>query len=766
MKKLISLLGVVTLSATSGLVLVSCKHKTDYHKDDNGNSIIAKFISNIDGKTQLTSLELLEKIYNDPTIRKQIDKDLLSLMNLSFLANVDKFKGVDKDGKSKEIEEGSDNYYFTDLISILKDRFATLQKQVEQKIEEEKDDKKKSDSKHWAKNWKNYLVGKFPQYQDDADDADVSLLEKKYKYTLMIDGDNNVSSILKDVLLGTDQLGVSWVTKQTVIEHLNAIKGWIASGNFEANINDSDKKPWIMQIINATSQDTKSWKNTYDSEYFDEQKNIKSDVKDKLNKIDDTKIVADNVPFDTTKLSTSDLSTRGGFLSNSQRYFLDQYYNTNAPVAVSELIFGFADGYAFENGISKDSFTTKSGAEQEADKINQLMKDLFAKQNSLAADGGYDSTIDKKWSQIFTSSGLTNKYGAKISAKKYSKLLTLGSSTSDFTQMLKNSVYDYLGDKKDFVNMTDDAKDFKLETALAKINRNASKSLADGATTTGMYGELAPGKLVFVESDGLHIVSIDGYKHWMESNTPKEEGFVKSYDKDHTIETNTLEQLKRFNQFYSLDDNKKVEAIQNVTDDNNIIYKTMNQSITNPYLHYLTNNSLIKDKTGSITSYDIMSEVKDWSASINTVGETSNTWALGYFDYFKNLISTVKKKSESIDEFVGEFVQFGDENDKDSGVYVKKIKKIFSNSLKTLTIRKSVYPVSTFRNNLKTWQESIKKQTKKEYPKKLFTNNFEYAVILKELENKWWFTTTPTPKTNLSYLTVNYYFNNNLNGGN
>jgi hypothetical protein len=107
---------------------------------------------------------------------------------------------------------------------------------------------------------------------------------------------------------------------------------------------------------------------------------------------------------------------------------------------------------------------------------------------------------------------------------------------------------------------------------------------------------------------------------------------VLSETRTDVINKDTLNELSAFEQLDNMSDNGKVDALQNAR---GAIYNTINQEVSNPYLHYLVNASILNGVTGSKTSFDILTNVKDYVKIETTTSDTGvYTYRTGIMDYF------------------------------------------------------------------------------------------------------------------------------------
>ncbi|WP_338984683.1 lipoprotein [Spiroplasma endosymbiont of Diplazon laetatorius] len=713
MKKLLTLLGSVSLITTTAQMAVACSPNYD-QKDKDGNSILIQFLQSIDGTAKISTNDVLAKLINKdgPKNKEKLTLDLLKMINLSILSNA-------KDNKDMIKEE---SIYTNDGLSdILVKKWDELSSAVDRQITTEKDKYKKEHGKKWEKEWNKMLVNKYSVYQDDVKSMDKDFLENKYKADILLsDSNNNASKTLLDVLLKTDQMGVEWITPDQVIRKYNALSKVIrdAGDNDQiiANYLRSDLDQ-IAQIKNSTVKtgEESKWENTSltadksDKELADAAREvIKTSVND----------IKYDAPVSLNEFTISGNKTRAGFLSNSQRFFLDKWYSNQAPLAISEVVIPFSEGGSFDKGFTQESFKSKDQKDQT---------------NSNNVLGSVED--EKVWSMWMRSNKVDQREDATV--KHYDKLMTLSNST-DFTQDMRTVVYDYvLGkDASSQIAGDEDKKGIKIETADLKI-----ETLIDKITRTkdkNFYAYNDKGQVFYVDSTGLHIVKIDGYKLLKEGQTSKngkkQEGIV-----ENKINNETSKELNTFKEFNKLDANAKVEALQSDGDMNNVTsnkyYKGMNTTVTNEYLHYLVNVSMLKGLQGSASSFDIMAEVKNW-AQVSSASDSSSTyWATCVFDYFFKISKTISNQNE----FIEKYITFEKSDNETTQETIDSTKEWFNTQLKTKQDWIGQSSSRAFYNANTKWADEIESKTvASNYPRQVIRNSWYDGKMVEKVEGLWW----------------------------
>ncbi|QHX36888.1 lipoprotein [Spiroplasma sp. BIUS-1] len=736
MKKLLTLLGSVSLIATTAQMAVACGTNYD-KKDKDGNSILIQFLQSIDGKAQITSTDVLWKLINKdngPKNREKLTLDLLKMINLSILSN---------SGKQENIDDINDKSIYTNynLSKILQERWTSLSSTVDRQISTEKDKYKKDHGKKWEKEWDKMLVNKYSVYQDDVKSMDREFLENKYKSDILLSDENNsATKTLLDVLLNTDQMGVTWISSSDILRKYNALER-IVNANLEeneknntaiANYVKSDLDQ-IAQIENSTKKEAEGWNGTKLSSTSSD-KEIANEAR-RVVKIDKKSIVNDT-PVNMNDFTVSDTNnSRAGFLSNSQRYFLDKFYNTQAPLAISEVVIPFSETHTFDTGVTPQSFYSTDGNDQKnsEDLLNSIIKDK-------------DQVAWNRWMV-----DQKTKH-PKATVKHYDQLMTLSNST-DFTQDMRSVVYDLVlfghenGKKigSGTNNSTDDDSKYPtLDSMVKELSRNKGNP--------NFYNYDDTGKVYYIDSTGMHIVQIDGYEYLEKTKDKgsKQEGLEKGSEGYEQVNKDTMKELNEFKKYNSLTDNQKIEAMKNET-----TYNALNTAVTNPYLHFLTNNSMLKGLQGSQYSFDIMSDVKNWS-KVNSSDESSFYWTTCVFDYFFNISNTKDKGQNS---FIDRYITFN--SDSENGEVAKNTQDWFYKQLGTKQSSIITTPGQLFNTSERTWTEEINSKTVASgYPKKTMVDNVnaKRSSVRKLTSDKFWM---PIDGDNANGSTKEYEYSTN-----
>jgi hypothetical protein len=325
-----------------------------------------------------------------------------------------------------------------------------------------------------------------------------------------------------------------------------------------------------------------------------------------------------------------------GFLSNSQRFFLDKYYETEAPIAISQATLAFTSNGKMDDGIDESDFDEGPNASAADKQIVQNDNAFLGIEDDNSASGDVNSNMDK----LLSGTTFDN-----VTKGTTSSLLTLSDSTT-YSQMLRNVVYDYINGGKNAVAVAIEKTD-KVSDIAKKITRIDNKT---------MYGVMGDGIVCFIDASGLQIVRIEGYSFLKEAADEENTGVVgNETDK---INDKTLEELSAFEQLDKMSDAKKVDALQNSRAK---LYDTINQEVSNPYLHYLINASILNGVTGSKTSFDILTNVKDYVKIETTTSDTgAYTYRTGIMDYFLEIQNAGKDEKVSFKDFYSSYFVAGE----------------------------------------------------------------------------------------------------------
>lgn len=592
MKKLLTVLSTISILSVSGGSVVACGGNKYDQKDDDGNSILIGGLGDLDidsgditiGDTISTQNILDEIISNngDSSLRGKIISRFINLLSAQFLQ-----KGAD--GVETDITK---NPYLNDgLKASLTDAFTELKSSVEADVDSERDSYDDQYGKKAASKWQDMLEAKFPGIKDSKE------LKTKYIADKMLnDEDDNVNTRLLNILLNTNQQGIKWTDTEQLRPYLDDFK------------KATDKDAWVKNNLSKAQQ--LLWSTLKDHDY---QENVittddYSKFTEVFNKEGSTvdygtiKYAAPN-KLDTLE-SGSNFASKG-YLSNSQRFFLDKFYQTEAPVAISQVTIAYASGGSMDNGIDyEEDFHSKSPTsddEKRIGHINYFLGNIDSNMSSIIAGQSFDD----------------------VTNKAVSNLMTLSDSTN-FSQMERNVVYSFIN------GGSGAAKQTTIDKLVPEINR---------AGTDSMYAVLDQNKgiLAYIDSDGLQIVRIEGFNLLNTANTASNSGTIgieTNEDNSKSINSDTTKELGSFKEFEKMNDTEKLDAIEKNYGLGGDLYDSLNSKVSNPYLHFLVNQSLVKGISGAHTAFDIMEAVKSYVKISQPSSGSQFTYWTGLMDYF------------------------------------------------------------------------------------------------------------------------------------
>ncbi|WP_106078838.1 lipoprotein [Mesoplasma coleopterae] len=668
MKKLLSLIGAFTLTASATSVLISCSNDKD--DDKYGNIFI-----NDDGDFKITTEDLLNW-YNETYGRlgKDPQKFLVQFYNIFAVAI---YEQASKDNNIFENINSENNPYMnesgTEFAKSLKTQYGKESKATNtiygrantemERARQEYLDNKKQGTKAWIK----YLKGEFPWVTGDQ-----TALENAWISNYILTDSTNSAYANLSKALGFGATESTWAKGYSTIEVNRATISNLLSvfltqnGNVLINSTTLNEKITtqatteaqqvsIINLINALGG-----KNAFKSTNNLEATNpVSTDTTFKIEFIENTndKFFTDltwgtflsgiSAIFANTTVSTdrtisqisssndnifkySDVSSirleknsiyngfynyngrpsrelnktqivsvapilnspkdnqKNNILSNSQKFLVDNYFESKKPVATSEIVLDFSKINSeatpdINKEISPAQFVNNGNTQTQL--INYFegfykfyeayISSSSANAETSASTGLTDfetfyrgSNKDNLWKlgQSQTDTGIINF----LTAKNNEKLLTLDydTSTGTYSNIAKYSVYDFLlsnpkEDKiseknewnADTTNLVGEWESFNGKMAAAKgtdaekgmnLLFNLVNDLGRHAETEGKNSKDAEteaikpykvlnaedGIIAFIDTDGLHFMKIDGY-NLLKSTTPKvSTEQSKSIDKD------------------------------------------------------------------------------------------------------------------------------------------------------------------------------------------------------------------------------------------
>ena len=387
----------------------------------------------------------------------------------------------------------------------------------------------------------------------------------------------------------------------------------------------------------------------------------------------------------TDSSSISNNASTKGLFSNAQRYFANQYFNTKKPLAISEFIIKpLTSTSTLTTNINNIGYIADSVANQaDVGSLYNFMS-LFVNQSNWGGTSSTDNTktmvsgsSDYSWDQLMNSGGSlsswTNQAGSSydwtdtftsdFSLTQHTKLLTIDSPSSDYSDILKYAVYDSLttnapaeyvsnttnptaeNDGSVTTNLNDQQK--AVTNWISSMNRRTSG-------TNNVYQVLnsTQGIISFVDTDGIHLARIEGYgllKNASSLTSQTKLSTTSFVDGDQTTINNyqAIESISR-----NLNNNSNSSAVKNAIKNQTYDYTSadttsyyqysnLNTSFGNKYLQYLANSSLLAKIgiTNTKEKYDLNSEVQSYLASAipSSTAASTNMW-ISAWTYFKEIL--------------------------------------------------------------------------------------------------------------------------------
>jgi hypothetical protein len=680
MKKLLTFLSSIAMVSVTAGSVAACGGNNYDKKDSNGDSILIDGLGNLNftnGKTDIVSSDVLDEILSnsgDSTLRNKIAARFMNLMSAGFLVkgNTGNF--------DYETDITKNPYLIDGLADKLKSAFNELKSSIESDIKTEREKYDTDYGKKAESKWKDMLEAKFPGI------TDLDELESKYKeYQMLNNEDDNVNTRILNILLNTNQQGITWIETSTLQNNIDKY-----FDTAEAN-----RDQWIDD--NPTLAQQLIWSTI--NEGYTKSTDLKTDFPKIFNDENDRySQIKYYAPDNIDKLNSESTYAVKGFLSNSQRFFLDKYYKTEAPIAISQATLAFTSNGKMDDGIDSKDF---DGSDTASSADKQIVED----ENKFLCATGSDNeklTINQNMDKLAGGETFDN-----VTKGTTSSLLTLSDSNT-YSQMLRNVVYDFTNGQASKLSVEIDAG-----TDISNIASKITRAKKDGK----MYGVLDAdnGIVCFVDASGLQIVRIEGYSYLKDASTGTNTGVVGNGTD--VIDTNTLNELSAFEQLDNMSDNGKVDALQNAR---GAIYNTINQEVSNPYLHYLVNASILNGVTGSKTSFDILTNVKDYVKIETTTSDTGvYTYRTGIMDYFLEIQNAGKAEEDktTFKDFYNSYFVAGDGSHNDSG------QKIIDESLswiESMQITEKNDAIIQFISAQKAENKTITDNEAKKYPKGIF----------------------------------------------
>lgn len=387
----------------------------------------------------------------------------------------------------------------------------------------------------------------------------------------------------------------------------------------------------------------------------------------------------------TDNSSISNNASTKGLFSNAQRYFANQYFNTKKPLAISEFIIKpLTSTNTLSTNINNAGYIADNVANQaDVGSLYNFMN-LFVNQGNWGGTSSTDNTktmvsgsSDYSWDQLMNSGGSlsnwtnqagknytwTDTFTSDFSLNQHTKLLTMDSISSDYSDILKYSVYDYLAkssateytsntsaptvenDGSVTTNLSDQQK--AITNWITSMNRRTSG-------TNNVYQVLnnTQGIISFVDTDGIHITRIEGYGLLKDANglTSQTKLSTTSFVDGNQALINNYQAIESISRNLNNNSNSSVvkNAIKNQTYDytnadttSYYQYNNLNTSFGNKYLQFLANSSVLASIgiTNTKEKYDLNGEVQSYLASaIPSSSATSTNMWISAWTYFKEIL--------------------------------------------------------------------------------------------------------------------------------
>ena len=566
---------------------------------------------------------------------------------------------------------------YSALLNNLKIGWQTLDKSVDQEIANKKQSYKDQygDNK-WQSHWNDML--------NDSYDGS----EQKYKADLLTSSTTlNASQVLANALLGGTP-GFQTIQSNTIQSYAQNYLGATADRTKWITQNPEEARAILLGYQSAISGNT-NWES-------DAENKLPLPTTDQLNsalaggqgkplpKTAPTPMQAvpsatyDGKTFVRTQNNYQNIpSTNNGILSQFQNYALNKYYQDEKPLAVSTYQAAYAatpfgqssTDKGLENGVTDADFGStleplKDGSTLK--NINNIL-DKVDNWNDLTSEAklATGATYQKKMVTLHPDSSITPEMETAV----YGSLSTLVNGYKDLKE----------GDTTDFNKLPiiqakylkDDSSNAKTtSSSLLKAIQRSSKTKAtsvqpDSYANSGSAGsglhignnqmyavvDLGPNPtsgqdslaVAYLDDKGLELAHVDGLQQAVDSDlTGKTQVDPTSVNAWTSQKQN--EDLDNFN--YNI--NNKINNDTKPYDSTNTIGKvtpnTFNNSIYNPYLQYLVNQSYISSAQSSLGTtgrpqFNIMNDLKAFATLDSSSKVGNGLWYTWVYSFFNNLFT-------------------------------------------------------------------------------------------------------------------------------
>lgn len=695
MRKFLSMFAIISLAAPIASNVVACS-KVDYRVNNYGNSaywFLPKLNgagANADSSDVWSEMDPFatnsgsdrDSVIKNPAAwnvdqRNALGMKILQMLSVALLINA----GNPNEGSSNPFKKlsgltGSADY--SQLLKNLQIGWQTLDKSVDQEIANKKQSYKDQygDNK-WQSHWNDML--------NDSYDGS----EQKYKADLLTSSTTlNASQVLANALLGGTP-GFQNIQPTTIQGYAqdfiknNYSQDWVNNHLLEARAillgykPLTDRSSWGQDESNMLTPDDVN------------STNLKSVLKSATSALTPMQgVPSASLPKGATSFVRNQdnyqniPSSSNGILSQFQNYALNKYYQDERPLAVSDYLAPYAatpkgqsaDDKGLESGVSDADFDSKGN--KVLNNINSVLQNTTnwdtIHQNIIDPDPKTDPvTYEKKMVTMNPDSSITPEMETAV----YGSLETLIKGYQDLKSNPSNPEFGNLPIIPINKIKPDAGKTISSQLWNAIQRKNSTgKTLAPTAKvdaqgkiqpgTNDMYAvvDLGPNStetgannnrdrlaVAYLDDKGLHLTHVDGLWDAINSapnsKTPYNPSSTSSYP---TSKQNA--DLDNFN--YNIN-NKIINDTSSLFNVKPTIgdpsSTTFNNSIYNPYLQYLVNQSYISSAqpataagdTKYRTQFNIMNDLKAFATLDSSSKVGNGLWYTWVYSFFNNLFKNI-----------------------------------------------------------------------------------------------------------------------------